>query len=347
MDFEDLYRATYPRVLAYARSMASPEDADDAVAEAYAIAWRRQHDIPRGAELGWLIGVTRRVLANARRSGRRAGALHALLDLQPKAAGLDRPSACTTGELRDALLELSPLDREAVVLTAWFDLSSADAARALGITPAAFRMRSARARRRLRAALNPAASKEQPRWETTVIEDRLRAARPEAATVDEDAFDADLLAQRQRLPASGAAAARGGSRSRSRGRRDARRGRGADVRAADPGDVGGPPAAAARSTRAALAQPAGRHRPARPQRRDPGRPHDHPRDLAARRRPGRQPRAALDGAIRYETVGNSLYDPPATRSTAHPRARSQPTASTGSSATRSSRRSGSCSRTAT
>ena len=30
VDFEELYRATYPRVLAYARSMASREDADDA-----------------------------------------------------------------------------------------------------------------------------------------------------------------------------------------------------------------------------------------------------------------------------------------------------------------------------
>jgi light-regulated signal transduction histidine kinase (bacteriophytochrome) len=89
VDFEELYRATYPRVLAYARSMASREDADNAVAEAYAIAWRRQRDIPRSAELGWLIGVTRRVLANARRSRRRAGALHALLDLQPQTAGPD------------------------------------------------------------------------------------------------------------------------------------------------------------------------------------------------------------------------------------------------------------------
>jgi DNA-directed RNA polymerase specialized sigma24 family protein len=38
VDFVELYRATYPRVLADARSMASREDADDAVAEAYAIA---------------------------------------------------------------------------------------------------------------------------------------------------------------------------------------------------------------------------------------------------------------------------------------------------------------------
>jgi RNA polymerase sigma-70 factor (ECF subfamily) len=167
VDFEELYRTTYPRVLAYARSMASREDADDAVAEAYSIAWRRQHDIPRGAELGWLIGVARRVLANTRRGRRRAGALHALLDLQPRVPGPDPADCVEDAGLRAALMSLSPLDREAVVLTAWFDLSSTDAARALGITPAAFRMRAARARRRLRAVLSPTSTKEQPQWHTT------------------------------------------------------------------------------------------------------------------------------------------------------------------------------------
>jgi RNA polymerase sigma-70 factor (ECF subfamily) len=152
VDFEQLYRDTYPKVLAYARSVAPRELADDAVAEAYAIAWRRQRDIPRRDELGWLIGVTRRVLANARRSRVRAGALHALLDLQPRAAGPDPAEQLDDGDLREVLMTLSPLDREAVLLTAWFDLSSADAAQALGITPAAYRMRTARARRRLRAA---------------------------------------------------------------------------------------------------------------------------------------------------------------------------------------------------
>jgi RNA polymerase sigma factor (sigma-70 family) len=166
VDFDALYRRTYPRVLAYARSVASRDDAEDAVAETYAIAWRRQRDIPNDRELGWLIGVARRVLANARRSRRRAGALHALLDLQPRAPGIDPADAVGDDGLRRALLELSPLDREAVVLTAWFDLSSAEAAEALGITPAAFRMRSARARRRLRASLTPDLMKEHPQWET-------------------------------------------------------------------------------------------------------------------------------------------------------------------------------------
>jgi RNA polymerase sigma factor (sigma-70 family) len=167
MDFERLYRETYPRVLAYARSVASRENADDAVAETYAVAWRRQRDIPRNAELGWLIGVTRRVLANARRSRRRSGALHALLDLQPRMHGADPAEEIEDGVLRGALLSLSRLDREAVLLTAWFDLSSADAAQALGITPSAFRMRAARARRRLRAAHHETITKELPQWNTT------------------------------------------------------------------------------------------------------------------------------------------------------------------------------------
>ena len=168
MDFERLYRETYPRVLAYARSVATHENADDAVAETYIIAWRRQREIPRHAELGWLIGVTRRVLANTRRSRRRSGALHALLDMQPRTHALDPAERIVDGELRDALMALSPLDREAVLLTAWFDLSSADAAQALGITPAAFRMRAARARRRLRAAHSEITTKERPRWNTTI-----------------------------------------------------------------------------------------------------------------------------------------------------------------------------------
>jgi RNA polymerase sigma factor (sigma-70 family) len=167
MDFERLYRETYPRVLAYARSVASRENADDAVAETYAIAWRRQRDIPQNAELGWLIGVTRRVLANARRSRRRSGALHALLDLQPRMHGADPAEQIEDGALRSALLALSRLDREAVLLTAWFDLSSADAAQALGITPSAFRMRAARARRRLRAAHQETITKELAQWNTT------------------------------------------------------------------------------------------------------------------------------------------------------------------------------------
>src|SRR4029079_8295024 len=99
-------------------------------------------------------------------SRRRAGALHALLDLQPRAAGLDPAARVRDADLRAALLELSRLDGGAGVLTAWFALSSAAAAEALGITPATFRMRAARARRRLRAAHRPTTTTELPTWPT-------------------------------------------------------------------------------------------------------------------------------------------------------------------------------------
>ena len=166
MDFEALYRRTYPRVLAYARTMAGPADAEDAVAETFAVAWRRQADIPADAALGWLIGTTRRVLANRRRGERRRGALHTRLAFQHgAAAGPDPAEAIADDALRAALRALAAPDREALLLVAWFDLTSADAAQALGISPAAFRMRLARARRRLRAELDPPLQ-EEPQWQT-------------------------------------------------------------------------------------------------------------------------------------------------------------------------------------
>lgn len=52
---------------------------------------------------------------------------------------------------------LSYVDREALLLVAWEDLTPTQAARSLGINPAAFRVRLLRARRRLRAKLDEAA----------------------------------------------------------------------------------------------------------------------------------------------------------------------------------------------
>jgi DNA-directed RNA polymerase specialized sigma24 family protein len=64
--FEQLFKAHYERVLSYALRRTNSSVADDAVAETFLIAWRRLESIPRD-ELPWLLGVTRRVLANQRR----------------------------------------------------------------------------------------------------------------------------------------------------------------------------------------------------------------------------------------------------------------------------------------
>jgi RNA polymerase sigma factor (sigma-70 family) len=150
VDFEQLFRETYPRVLGYARTLAPPDEVDDVVSETFAVAYRRRGDIPAGAELGWLIGVARRLVANRRRGSRRLGALRARLTLQPAAVAPD-PAERIEGDapLRAAVGRLAPLDREALLLVAWFDLTPAEAAAALGISAPAFRMRLARARRKV------------------------------------------------------------------------------------------------------------------------------------------------------------------------------------------------------
>ncbi len=140
-EFEALYREHAGRVLAYCMRRTS-EGADDALAETFAVAWRRRDAIPR-EPLPWLYGVARRVLANQRRSARRQSAAAARLAAEPRAETRDAQPVLA------ALAALRPADRELLMLVAWEGLSPAEAARALGTTAATCRVRLFRARRRL------------------------------------------------------------------------------------------------------------------------------------------------------------------------------------------------------
>lgn len=65
--FDVLYRATRADILSYLlRRATSPEDAADAVAETYLIAWEKLDSIPSGEQARlWLFGVARNVLLRA------------------------------------------------------------------------------------------------------------------------------------------------------------------------------------------------------------------------------------------------------------------------------------------
>ena len=84
--FEALFQAHHRRVLAYALRRSSREaDAEDVVADTYAVAWRRIADIPDGDDaLPWLLGVARRVSANQHRSAGRIAGLLARLRAQDR-----------------------------------------------------------------------------------------------------------------------------------------------------------------------------------------------------------------------------------------------------------------------
>jgi RNA polymerase sigma factor (sigma-70 family) len=166
---EARFRAVFthlPSVIAYARRRGSG-DPDGIAAEVMAIAWRRLADVPEDDPSPWLYATARNlVLAERRGTSRFTEGESPELELlqapaQVERLGLDPPVAA-------ALAALSTADREALLLVAWEDLTPTLAARSLGITAGAFRVRFHRARRRFRRALaesRPAADFGEPRME--------------------------------------------------------------------------------------------------------------------------------------------------------------------------------------
>jgi RNA polymerase sigma-70 factor (ECF subfamily) len=156
--FEAAFRTHVRAVRAYALRRTAPEDAADVVAdvvaETFAVAWRRWADAPEDP-LPWLLGIARRVLANARRTSSRADRLAARVAAEPTATAQEPGDAIAEAEaVRAALSRLSPGDRETLMLVAWEQLDPPAAARAAGCSRATFAVRLHRARRRLAGELD-------------------------------------------------------------------------------------------------------------------------------------------------------------------------------------------------
>jgi RNA polymerase sigma factor (sigma-70 family) len=144
-------------VIAYARRRGGL-DPDATAAEVMTIAWRRLPTIPDGDPRPWLIATARNLLMNEWRRAAHERAAVAQLN------GNEFAPAPTLGldpALDSALRQLSLDDREALILIAWEELTPSEAARSLGTSATAFRVRLHRARRRLRVALGDA-QPEQP-----------------------------------------------------------------------------------------------------------------------------------------------------------------------------------------
>jgi RNA polymerase sigma-70 factor, ECF subfamily len=153
--FGRLYREHAREILGYAlRRCADPEDAADAVAETFLAAWRRLSEVPHGAEARlWLYGTARFVVANQRRGERRRNRLTEQLRAELRRQLPVEAAADSTG-IVEALHGLEEPDRELLMLIGWEELTPAQAAQVLGVTPLAARSRLHRARRRLRARLD-------------------------------------------------------------------------------------------------------------------------------------------------------------------------------------------------
>jgi RNA polymerase sigma-70 factor (ECF subfamily) len=146
--FEQIYEQHLDAVRAYVRRRAPESVVDDVVADVFVVALRRIDDVPRNA-LPWLYGVARKTLANERR---KQHSFPIAVDVAHE------PEPVGDLQLAGAFAALSDGDREILRLVAWEGLSLRDAARVLDCTPVAARVRYHRAKARLRAQLDAAAS---------------------------------------------------------------------------------------------------------------------------------------------------------------------------------------------
>ena len=135
--------------------------AEDLLGEVFTIAVEarlRASPHASGSALPWLYGIARNVVRShlRHRTGHDPSADSYDLDWDAVNARIDATSL--RERLRSALAELSPGEREVLLLVAWEQLTVSEAAETLGISDVAARSRLHRARARAESALAPISS---------------------------------------------------------------------------------------------------------------------------------------------------------------------------------------------
>jgi RNA polymerase sigma-70 factor (ECF subfamily) len=135
----------------YARRRTDHSTAADVLSDVFVVAWQRLDDVPNDA-LPWLLACARRALLNHQRADRRRSNLIARLKVNATSIPFSS-EVLHEHRLVQGLARLKECDREVLLLTAWEGLSTREAARVLGCSPQAFKVRAHRARKRLADAL--------------------------------------------------------------------------------------------------------------------------------------------------------------------------------------------------
>jgi RNA polymerase sigma factor (sigma-70 family) len=161
--FAALYRDNVSRVRGFAaRRLFNPGEVADLVAATFLVALERSdsYDPEKGEPSAWLLGIAANLLANQRRRLVReelartrldARALLSPDDIEALVAQMDASAEAT--RVRSAMDSLAEPYREVLLLIGESSLSTTTAAKAIGISQTAFRVRLSRARRALRRAM--------------------------------------------------------------------------------------------------------------------------------------------------------------------------------------------------
>lgn len=134
-------------VWAFAARRVGRVEADDVVMDTFLVAWRRQElDVPAW----WLLKVAHNVIGDRYRAEARR--IRLVDRLRATAATVADPSNEVDGtlELAEVFAGLDRADQETLALVYFDDLTPSEAARVIGCSAPAFRMRLMRARRALR-----------------------------------------------------------------------------------------------------------------------------------------------------------------------------------------------------
>lgn len=155
-EFERAYSLHLRDITAYVARRVPRDGVDDVVAKVFVVAWRRFKDVPAPPDDRlWLFGVARRCVAHHLRSSLRQGRLHlrlvneiTIVQISPS-QNLDR----RLDLVLKAMARLKPLDREALRLVLWDELSHGEAAVVMDCSVNAFELRYRRARNSVRHAV--------------------------------------------------------------------------------------------------------------------------------------------------------------------------------------------------
>ncbi|WP_322936308.1 RNA polymerase sigma factor [Nocardioides bizhenqiangii] len=161
MRFEDIYREHVTPVWRYVRlRVPSDSDAEDVTSQVFEKALRSwsSYDTARGTVGGWLVGIARHAVADWwRKHGRElpfdnlGDRIEESAEDDPEGDALRRLGA---DDVRRRLGVLTAREREAVALRFGGELTSAEVAAVLGVSPSAARMLVHRAIGRLREVMS-------------------------------------------------------------------------------------------------------------------------------------------------------------------------------------------------
>jgi RNA polymerase sigma-70 factor (ECF subfamily) len=157
-EYEDLYRSHAQGIYAYCLRRTTTDEARDATADVFVVAWRRFDKVPSGDDaLPWLYGVARNILADKQRSARRRSKLFAksVANFEATVPGPEAQIVRNSEHeaVVSALGKLPEKDREVLLLVEWEGLSRETVAEMMFVSRSAIDKRIARAHKRLAAVL--------------------------------------------------------------------------------------------------------------------------------------------------------------------------------------------------